>query len=77
MTVFEQVVIKLARAGHGIARQDPTFYSVDYDVFAHRVWDQQSMHGLPPEVFVRALKAAYVEVTGKSPPSPSSLETTE
>jgi hypothetical protein len=69
-TVFDRVVFKLVLAGNEIARQDPTFYSTSYDIFARRVWtDRSSMQGLPPEVFVRALKTAYREVTGNVLPN--------
>jgi len=70
-TVYDHVVFKLARAGSEIARQDPAFYSTSYDEFTRRVWtDRSSMQGLPPEVFVRALKAAYREVTGNTVSEP-------
>lgn len=69
MTVFELVVLRLTRVGRDLARQDPTLYSASYDNFVAKIWiDKASTQGLPPEVFVRALKTAYREVTGIAPP---------
>ena len=73
MTVFEMAVSKLTKTAIEIGRADHSLYSSSYDIFIHRVWvDRTSTFGLPPDVFVRALKATYRDVTGK--PAPRSPE---
>lgn len=69
-TVFEVAVIKLTKAAREIARDDNRFNAVTYDGFVRVMWTENTtgqMYGLPAEVFVRALKEAYREFTGRQP----------
>lgn len=66
--MFDAAVIKLVKAAREIARDDNNFNAVSYDGFMRVMWTENttgSMHGLPADVFVRALKEAYYQFTGR------------
>ena len=74
MTVFEMAVAKLTKTAIEIGKADRNLYAASYDVFVHRVWvDRTSTFGLPPDVFIRALRATYRDVTGNYAPGPSNI----
>lgn len=61
-TVFDRAVRELVREALAIERADQNFRSPSYEAFVKRLWTDQegrSLHGLPPEVFTRAVKEAH------------------
>lgn len=75
--MFDVAVIKLVKVAREIARDDNNFNAVSYDGFVRIMWTENttgSMYGLPAEVFVRALKEAFYQFTGRQAVSGEGLK---
>jgi len=60
VTVFDMAVHSLTREAFTLARDNEHFRTATYAEFQIALWKQdRSMFGLPPEVFMRAMKEAH------------------